>query len=375
MATTSLSATSNLLVEAGCDVVDRFGAQVDDVTSDLDLSGSSISYGSEGLRATCRLRLARRLDWGRVRLRPWMRLTDRAAGRTGDRWHLGVFVPESPEETVGERPPSFDVTGYDQTVLLDTSVGRSWLVRAGEGVLTAAGLALHMAARDVSVITDPTERELLVRSDRLWPLGEENTWRYIVDQLAESVDYETVWADRDGTFRLRRHISPIFRPIAEVWSTTEAMSVLDDVLVWRSDQWARPNQWVFVRDDPTPELDIPVPGDGLLTVRNESDGPSSIDARGGRVVTRIVRLDTADDTRFVTQADRIVEDDKAVAETLRVAVTPQPQLWHEDVVSVTVPEIGWERVRCVVAEWRLPLGGENMTLTLRRLALPPGVSS
>ena len=359
----SIIRSEALTVEAGLEIVDPdTEAVIEDISDDL-LGGSIRRDNYATIHGTAFLQIARPLSWQINRLRPYITLIDQTTGDSV-RWDLGVYLPETPARMVGETPVVYEVEAYDRSIVLDTPYGSSYRVASGagyistvEGILDTLGLP-HGINQEGSSKTLP--------SDRIWELDEKHTTLRIINDLLQSIGYRGLYVDRSGVFRSEPWESPKTRSTVFHYDTGRSDSiVLGEGLVSEVDLFDIPNVWVFVLDNPDPALPVPTEGSGIYTVTNQSDGITSIDARG-RIKRAIHRLDAADQASLVARGNRIVEEDKQPETRLTLTSGPNPTHWHANVVRVTSNELGLSGSRFAEVSWELPLDGSPMTHELRK---------
>lgn len=358
MATSDVLRSLSLQIDAGLDLLDSDLDLIEDISDSLE-SGVVDRSNYRRIHGTARLRIGRSLNWHSQRLRPKVTLTDTRTGESAS-WNLGVFLPETPARVAGETPQTFDVECYDLLTVLDDPVGETYRVASGAAYLSTVETIISDLG--LTAVLDQTAASKTLPSARVWEIDGRNTWLRVVNDLLAAVGYRGVWADREGQIRSRPYVAPRNRASIWTYDTGDDETTVESIS-WETDLWQVPNKWVFIRDDP--EQDLPASGDGIYTVTNQSDGAASIDQRG-RTVTRIVRLDAADQTSLETQGDQLVDRDKQPLEHVDLTSSPNPKHWHADVVDVTAAEVGLTAAKFAEVSWSLPLDGSAMTHRLRR---------
>jgi hypothetical protein len=346
-----------LSILAGLELLDNNDQLLIDISDDLH-TGVVARNMNATIHGTARLRISRAVNWHNQRLRPYVILTELTTG-ISERFDLGIYLPETPSRRTGELPMSFDVEAYDKLVLLNSPHGIAFTAAAGAGVVATVEALLD--AKDLVHSLDP-DSQATVPSARSWPLDPANTTLQIINDLLTSISYRPLYVDRNGIFRSEPYRPPDQR--APVWhyDATSPRTIVGEQIIEELDLFEIPNWWVFVRDDPAQVA--PVEGNGIYTVINQADGATSINGRG-RVVTKVVRLDAADQASLVAQGDQIVQRDRQPYVTLTFRAVPNPRHWHADSVTVTSSELG---VSDVFGEqsWSLPLDGGDMSHEVRR---------
>lgn len=358
----TLVEAADIEVDAFCVLVDSSDSDVEDISVDLERLVVQRQMFAD-IHSTCQVRIRRELLWASQRVRVGVTLTSWSELLTYS-WTLGVFLLDTPQRNVGEYPQTWDVEGYDKLVLLHGSAGVTWQAPAGASVLEEVSRALAAAGIPANrVRLDTTAAAKTIASDKVWPLDESTRWLGIVNDLLSLVGYQGLWVDRDGTFRSEPYRLPTDRPVMWNYSTTSKTTTVGEDRVVAADFFDAPNRWVFIRDDPS--LGVLEEGAGIYTVENQSDGATSIASRGRRI-TRVARLDAADQDSLVSQGNRMVENDKRVDVHVGMTVGINPEHFHFDVVSLEDPD-GALSGRFSVQSWTIN-PDEDMTLELKAVA-------
>lgn len=353
--------------DAGLEVLDADGNVLSDATASLVLDGSSVAWEAQATsHRRCTLVLVDPLDFGSVQLRPYMTLTN---DTTTARFDLGVFVPVGVSRTnqadVGE---TYTVSGLDRLALLNTPIGGTRRIESGAVYVDEATALVGEIdpAAVPTVLHDGDQGATTLPADRIWELGDTHTYLTVANGLLYAIGYRELWVDHTGAYRIQGYLAPSERAAEWTYDCTTDSTVSPDRSE-TADWWDVPNRWVFVRDRPAVGVStVDTDGtDGLYEVANTDDGPTSSTERGGIVRRRIVRVDAADQTGLVEQADRIVADDKRVVVQRTLAVEPNPLHGHHDVVELVDDVFG--SGRALVRSWDLPLNGDQMRLTVEMI--------
>ena len=361
---TDLIEASTLTVEAGCEVVNAAETEVDDVSDVLQAEGSVVERGNyRNIHGLTRLRFTEQLEWGSERVRPFMTLS---AGGVSARFDLGTYLLTIPHEPIGESPATFEVEGFDKGLLLDQPIGETYYIQAGSGytfwveeVLRAAGVPVAQQVIDQSAIAK------VLPQDRTWLMSEENTYRRVLADLCDAINYRAVWFDWAGRARVEPYESPANRAEEWTYDAQSASTILGEVRDEHADYTDAPNKWVFAVNDPLETF--PVEGDGLYIVENQSDGPTSIDARGRTIMARPVpiTIDAADHDSLVARAAQQVDRDKRLYRDFRFSTGPNPLHWHFDVCRLVDSDTGLD-MKLAWRSWVLPLDGSDQTHEARQ---------
>ncbi|MGW3608935.1 hypothetical protein ACWD6N_03450 [Micromonospora sp. NPDC005163] len=342
-----------LIIGYGAELLDQDLGVLEDISADL--SGGQVSRASSAtLHGTARLTISRDLDWPRAIVRPFMTISD---GQLLARFNLGAYYTNTQRRQVGRSVPSHDVDCYDILHGLNDPVGEAYAVDAGIGYLTAVEDILVQRGYTQHVI-DRTAAGLTLPAARVWPFDAKTTWLTVVNDLLSAVGYAGIWSDWDGRLRCHPYESPIQRVPEWVYDTGPLTSMLADRAIER-DYFNAPNRWVVYRQN---NIDGPPPveGDGMYTYINERLGDTSVEGRGGRIITRTEAVDAADQASLVALAEQLVDADLRLTTTIPVTTAPNPLHWHFDRIALDDPEIG--PVTAVLGtQWTLPLTGGDMS--------------
>lgn len=343
-------------VTGGLELLDTSDVLIDDISDDLD-SGSVSRNMYAAVHGTCSLKLARELQWGRDRVRPYLTLS---AGGVEARFNLGVFVLTTPKRNVEESPETFDVTGYDKLHLLQGPIGDTYTVPAGTSYLTAVATVIAAAGAGTNVNLDGTASAKTLPADMVWPLSETEQASYlkVANDLLAAIGYRGLWADQNGTYRSEPYLAPAQRAVEWAFDLDDARTnIVGEQRTVTSDVWGVPNWWRFIQRS----LETaPSEGAGQYTVTNASSGLSSY-ASLGRYVRKVVYLDAADQAALVSQGNRIVAEDQQVLTTVALTTGPFPIAGHFDVATYSDRAYGVQKVQA--REWQMSLLGEDMSWT------------
>lgn len=355
-------------VDFGADLYTAAGIYLQDISADL-LGGEVQRNNYRTIHGTARFQLSRQLVWGSQRIQPFMTLLEHASGVTA-RFNLGVYVMATPtDRAVGETPKTWDVDGFDKLAVLDTPIGSTYRVASGTGYLAAVATLIAAAGESAaSVQIEQASAARTLPEDRVWAIDEHNTYLAVANELLDAVGYRGLWCDWDGKYRSEQYVSPAGRGAEWTYNAQAAGTIVAEDR--ESDDGVEidtPNRWVFLRDDPSGA--IPAAGAGLYVATNQSDGPSSIDARGRTITARPcpIRLDAVDDTALQAQGNRYVEEAKQQTRTFRLRSGPNPLHWHFDVVRLTDTDLGFDDI-AVSQSWTLPLDGSDMSHEMKAVA-------
>lgn len=356
----------HLVVDSGCELLDADDVMLGDISEHLVPAGSSVSRGIyRTVHGSCVLNLSVELQWGWQRVRPYILLSSDAV--TFYRWNLGVFLLSTPDRQVSVTPPVWTVSGFDKLDVLNTPHGQSYALAAGEVVLDAVS-ALIVAAGESKVRLDATAAAVTTPSARVFPMsgGEDSgdtTTLNIINQLLSSIGYRSLWVDRDGWYRSEPYRSPAELPSVWSYSADSATTMVSQERVQSADFYDAANVVVAVNDDPEASS-IPMEGDGMFTLSNQSDGPTSIDGRGGREIRRVLRGQYTSQSALESAARQSMDAQKRLTTYVHLSASPNPIHGHFDAVNYSDAALSVNG-RYLVTDWDLPLDGSDMSLSLK----------
>ena len=360
----ALLTADRLAVDAGCDLLDADDNLIADITDDFVPANSSVDRAIyRTVHGTARLTIDRDIQWGSQRLRPFVLISD--DDTTWVRWNLGVYLPSTPERSVtGSGPAPFNVACMDKLDVLNTPHGTSVSVAPTDFPLSEVE-TLITGAGESKVNLDQTAAATAAGSTQTFSIvDEDQTTLQICNALLDSVGYEALWVDRDGWFRSNPYRSPADRPTTWTVDAAATDTIIAETRTTSADYYKAANKVTGIRTNVDADA-VPVVGDGIYVAENVSDGETSQDARGGRVITRVIRGEYANHAALVTAVDAALDSEKRVAQHLNVSTSPLPPLWHYSVMDVTDPDAGLNAVRYLVTNWTLPLNGADMRITGR----------
>lgn len=327
------------------------------------LTSASITRDSyANLHATLSFTIESPLNWGNALVRPFMDIT--APTSTTDplatmRFYLGAYVADAPEEDMSEDISSWDATGYDILSLLDDSVGDGYSVDAGDFYLDQVEQILLNRGFSKYII-DPDQIGATLTSAKTYTVDDNVTWLTVVNDMLGAVGYAGIWSDQNGVLRAQ-----VYRPPSDrgpEWRMTDdpAVTLLTQRRKRTRDYYDAPNHWVFYRNSST-EDDQPSNDNGLrYEFTNQSNGDTSVDARGGRVITKVVGVDAADAPSLQAQAQVTIDADTAITTTIAIETAPFPLAWHFDRIEVADAKLG-AALQVLATSWALNLEGSDMS--------------
>lgn len=340
-----------LRIEAGAELIDRNLNVLEDISDDL-LGGAVSRSNYATVHGTAALQLSRELAWGRSIVRPYMRLN-------GIRFNLGAYYTNTPDRVLGSEPLVYDVQCYDLLDALNTPTGQAYTADTNtsylfnvENILKAQGFT--------KLQIDQTRVTTTLPSPRVWPLDTNTTWLTVINDLLGAVGYRGIWVDWDGYMRCEPYLSPEERPVEWFYdSTDQNKSMISSQRTVSRDYYNAPNKWVAIKQNNVDGA-TPVEGNGVYTYLNEYNGLTSIEQRGGRVITSVIQFDAADQAALVAQTMQSIETDLRLQTRYSVQTSPNPLHWHFDKLTYRDGDIGSDVV-VQANSWQLPLTGGDMS--------------
>lgn len=337
----------------GCDLIDMNLSLQRELAGDF--RGGSVSRSAYAdLHGSAQLAFATELDWGSAIVRPYFTIS--AEGVTA-RFNEGAYFVSIPARDMEEDPPTFEVQGFDILSALNDRVGESYAVDAGVAYLTAVETILTERGYTQYVI-DQESATAVLPSPRTWPIDDNRTWLHICNDLLGAVGYLGMWSDWDGRLRCGPYQQPRDRAAEWYYDTGAQTSMLSRSRRLQDDFYDAPNRWVAVRSN---NIDGPAPvlGDGVFEYVNDSDGPTSVAARGREITAEIMRLDVADQASLERAAMSKIDADIRRKSSIELSTGPNPLHWHFDRLHVNDPGLG-AHLEILSTGWTLPLDGGDM---------------
>lgn len=348
----------SMLVGGGMELIDRDLNVLADISENLDECSVARSFYAT-LHGSASFSITTQLSWGSALVRPYFLLG--GSGLAVRRFNMGAYFTNTPDFTTGMSPTTYSVEGYDILDALDTDVGDSYAVQAGVEYLTAIEtILLNQGFTAYSI--DSARAGTVLPESRGWAMaaGEEGgsaTWLKIVNDLLAAIGYRGIYSDWDGRLICEPYTSPSERTEEWTYDDGQYTSELGPQQTVKHDFYKTPNRWVGVRSN-MPEGTTPSDGDGIFTYTNETEGETSVEARGRVIPTRI-DIEAADQAALVTKVMQRVETDSNVGTTIDADTTANPLHWHGDILAVQTTELG--QLKVLSTGWSLSFNGQPMT--------------
>ena len=334
------------IIGAGLELIDRNLAVIEDISDSL-LGGTVERDSYATLHGKAVLDISRSLDWAQAIVRPYVTIN-------GVRFDMGAYLTEVNTWESGRNPIVYAVQGHDILSALNDRVGTGYSVAAGTLILTKVEEILLQQGFTQYVI-DQSRATATMPSVRNWALDDNTRWLTIVNDMLAAVGYRGVWSDWTGALRCEPYLAPTDRASEWTYYGEGETSQLPLERVTTKDLFDAPNRWIAVRQNNI-EGETPVEGNGVYTYINQLVGPTSVEARGGRIVTApLITVDAADQSALVAAVDARKAADMANPTQYELSLPSpgNPLHWHFDRVNTVDPEFGLAQV--MVTRWSLPL--------------------
>lgn len=248
------------------------------------------------------------VDWGRMRVRPWVRVN-------GVTWPLGVFLPASPVRSRDEVGIVWESPCLDKMSILDQDVLTATLsLKAGTVATEVVADLIGASGESLGALTPSSA---VTRSPMMWEPG--TPILRIVNDLLGSINYFSLWADRTGSFRSEPYRRPQDRALAATFAAGEA-SILSPEWSREQDLAGVPNRIVLIV-----EGDDTVAGMVATATNTDPTSPYSTVARGGRIVARThTDVEAADKATLNALAARYLADASTPSAVLSVSHAAVP---------------------------------------------------
>lgn len=353
-AVTLLRDSPNLCVDSGLEVVDANLTVLGDISDELS-GGEVARQAYADIHGSATFELTRELNWGSAMVRPYVTISDTRG--LSQRFNLGVYFTSIPQRALATKPIVYQVAGFDVLLLLQTPIGAAYSVAVGakyldtvESILSSLGVTKYRI--------DPEKKDLVLPAAKVFPLDEQTTWLTVVNTLLNEIGYRGIYTDWDGYFICDPYRDPSSRPSEWTYDTGQYTSMVSVQRLVTHDYFEAPNRWVAVRTN-NAEGTTPVEGAGIFTYVNEFGDETSVTSRG-RIITKVMGIDAADQPSLELAARRAIEADRAVSTIIEVETSPNPLHWHFDRLTYNDPDYG-PATQVMGRQWTLALDGSRMS--------------
>lgn len=354
--------TSSFDTDMGLEVLaDDLTLTIEEDISDVVTAITVNRQNYANMHGSATFQIARPLNWGRSIVRPYMTFTgptsSTATTLTTMRFYLGAYFADSPEEDLSESPVTYDVTGYDILSILDDPVGDAYSIDVGENYLVR--IEEILVARGVSqYVIDQDAYDRVVTSAVVYTIDQNITWLGIVNDLLAAIGYQGIWSDWNGALHAHTYNTPSMRSPEWFFGSDISNTLLTQRRKKQHDYYDAPNRWVFYWTNNT-EGPQPVDGAGRWEYVNNTIGETSVEARGGRIITKTLGLDAADQAALVSAGQQVIDADMQIPTRIPMETAPFPLAWHFDRYVISDDTLG-SALDILSSSWTLNLDGSDM---------------
>lgn len=289
-----------------------------------------------------------------TKFRPWIEAQSPTTGNWV-RWHQGLFVSTLPAITDDGAWISRSLQLADKTHIWSKELDKHWIAPFNRNiVLFVREDVLVPIFGETKFNLPATDR--VVEEDMVFEPG--TTYLEMMNVVLEHGGFEPLTVDADGAAYTQdaeafatKAPEHTYEPGGAVRLESQVESLLPEV----------PNVLIFVAQrGPT----LPEEGNGIRTLKNQSVGPGSIDARGGEEVRHRVEVDarmgpTTDPNQYLDAIAHAEAQKYFAGGGLRFKgqVGLNPRHDDRDVVALVKPRFGLNDAteEWLVTHWRIPL--------------------
>lgn len=227
------------------------------------------------------------IDWSSSRFRPWVTAN-------GITWSLGIYLPTTPVFKKTSAGAQVSASCLDKLVILDEFAFPAPVsVPPGTVVTTKIRSLLETDLGESSIrMTDSAHTTSVLM---VWPAG--TTALRVINDLLESINYSSIWCDRDGRYRVEPYVLPADRDVQASFEKGEA-SIHSPVWSLTTNNTV-PNRVVLATSGTDTQA-------GLVATSENHDvtDPYSYPARGRWVTRTYENVEASDQTVLDSLADR-----------------------------------------------------------------------
>lgn len=329
------------LIKVGLDLLDSNDMVAADLSADFAREGTVSHQNYANIHGTLSgLRIARSLNWGVDRVRPYMTIDD---GIRSSRFNLGVYIVTTPSQAIGTTIPDYSVTAYDKLYLLNAELGDSYWVDSGTSYLSAVQAALTSSGTGLTATLEGGSTAVL-STPMVWALDGDKpvTWLQVINDLLGAIGYQGLWSDNDGKLRSGPYQTLASRGPEWAFNVADAATsiVYQDRTV-ETDAFRTYNWWRYIRK-------------GYALPVSEANGQYTVDrSNGARKLKKVRTIDAADQQSLIALAERDIEADMLRTRTVKIKTGALPALGHFDVFTYNDPDIG--SYKAMARSWSLDL--------------------
>lgn len=289
------------------------------------------------------------VDFLTDRLRPYLSIN-------GEVYPVGEYIVTNSKRVYAGGAACFELDGYDNTYMAQRTRLEKKLTLAAGNRYTDIVQALFIASgADKIICEDSGERLKTDRED--WEIGTDHLT--IANALLKEINYDSAWADMDGSIRLQRHKNPDSAAIDHIYNADELSIIKGDCEI-SNDLHDKCN--VFRVEVNNPDLDEPM---AAVAVNDDPTHPLCVQ-RLGRIAAAPVSLDNiASQEELREYADNLKFASMIGEESIIFTTATNPLHTVNNTIAINHPHIKGVYTE---TEYELALGaGEEMTHKARRV--------
>ncbi|MDF2609042.1 MAG: hypothetical protein K0R92_516 [Lachnospiraceae bacterium] len=275
----------------------------------------SYSFNSEAvIKGTGRFILNEKeyknIDFLSERIKPYYCLK---VGSEWIRWAQGIYLMNSPDRNEQDGGIYRNIEAYDKSIILkEDKVDTRYFIAAGTIYTDAVrDLILSSGINKISI----QESSLVLTVDKEYEIGTSKL--DIINNLLNSINYNSVWFDNNGFCVVRKYINPKERSYEFVYKTDN-----NSITTYGSsetiDAFSIPNK--FIRYVENPETDYMI----SIFINDKASNPLSTVSRG-RTITDIEAInDIPDQATLDDYVKRIANEKSKVIGGIKFNTLPMP---------------------------------------------------
>jgi hypothetical protein len=318
---------SDRTIEYKYDLLDKNDKKIGTID---DISGSYSFNAASEIKGTGRFDFNEKnykdIDFLSHRIKPYFCLK---MGNEWVKWGQGIYLLNSPDRIEKDGGIYREVEAYDKSIILrEDRVDNRYLIHAGSKYTDAVRiLILSSGIEKISI----QESDLELTVDKEYEIGTSKL--EIINDLLNSINYNSVWFDGNGYCIVRKYINPIIRPVEFTYETNEKSIILPGSAE-TLDAFDVPNK--FVRYLENPETGYMISS----FVNDRSSNPLSTVSRG-RVITDIQAVtDIPDQATLDEYVQRIAYEKSQIFGGIRFLTLPMPHHTCLDCIRVKNDTLG-----------------------------------
>ncbi len=313
----------------------------------VDNVNGSISFTSTAeMKGAARFTIIdkKEIDFLSERLQPYLCLK---IGTTWLKWAQGIYLLSSPNRTEQDGGIYRDIDAYDKSLILkeDKVDNRYFIAKDTLYIDAIRSLILSSGITKISI----QDSDLTLSIDKEYEIGTSKLT--ILNDLLNSINYNSIWFDEKGFCMVRKYINPMDRAYEFTYRTDEKSIILPGSIE-TLDAFAIPNK--FVRYVQNPEADYLI----SAFVNDKASNKLSTVSRG-RVVTDIQAVtDIPDQATLDEYVKRIATEKSQVFGGIQFKSMVMPHHSNLDCLLVKNVKLGFTE-KVIETAWSIDLSGEH----------------